>query len=72
MTEVLEFHHNVPFEQDYEVRFVDYSILRQKWIGYLVFANGDVGYLRDQLEILEPEFRAFVLKAAKLICEAGE
>ena len=65
-------HPSEPFE-NYEVVWRDYEPpMRQVWIDASVFNNKDAGILKEQLANLTPEFRAFVLKAAKMICEAGE
>ena len=55
-----------------ELKFFDYTIMRQVWMDECVIDNLDVGWIKECLEGFSPEFRAFVLKAAEMICEAGE
>ena len=55
-----------------EVKFFDYTTMRQWEMPECVFDNLDVGWIKECLEGFPPEFRAFVLKAAGMICEAGE
>ncbi len=54
-----------------ELQFLDHSTGRRVWMPECVFDNLDVGWIKECLENLSPEFRAFALKAAKMICEAG-
>ena len=58
--------------RDFEVRFLDHTIMRQIYIASSLITHKDVAFLREQLDVLTPGFRAFVLESAKLICEAGE
>ncbi len=58
--------------RDFEVQFLDYTIMRQMYIASPSITHKDVAFLRERLDVLTPEFRAFVLKAAEMICEAGE
>ena len=55
----------------HELQFFDYTIMRQVWLYEHVIDNRDVGRIKECLENLSPEFRAFVFKAAKMIYEAG-
>ena len=58
---------------NYEVKWMDYEPpMRQIWIDVSVFNNKDVGFLKDLLLRQSPEFRAFILESAQMICEAGE
>ena len=54
-----------------ELKFFDYTTKHHVWINELTIINADVGAIKDCLEDFSPEFRAFVLKAAEMICEAG-
>ena len=57
-----------------ELQFIDCTTGRQRQVRMdeCVIDNLDVGWIKECLEELSPEFRAFVLKAAEMICEAGE
>ena len=57
-----------------ELQFFDCTTGRQRQVRMpeCVIDNLDVGFIKECLEELSPEFRAFVLKAAEMICEAGE
>ena len=55
-----------------ELHFLDHSTGRQVWMPECVIDNLDVGWIKECLENLSPEFRAFILKAAEMICEAAE
>ena len=58
---------------DYEVKWTDYEPPMQRvWIDASMFHSKDVGFIKDLLLKQPPEFRAFVLESARLICEAGE
>ena len=58
---------------DYEVKWMNYEPpMRQIWIDASVFNNKDVGFIKDMLLKQSPEFRAFILESARLICEAGK
>ena len=58
---------------DYEVKWTDYeSPMRQIYIDASVFNNKDVGFVRELLLKQSPEFQAFILASARLICEASE
>ena len=63
---------NLPPSPKYELHFLDHGTGRQAWMNELALADADVGAIGDCLENLSPEFRAFILKAAEMICEAGE
>ena len=63
---------NCPPSPKYELHFLDHSTGRQAWMSELIIANLDVGAIEDSLDELAPEFRAFILASARLICEAGE
>ena len=54
-----------------ELRCIDCTTKRQVWMDECVFDNLDVGWIKECLEKLSPEYQAFVLKAAEMICEAG-
>ena len=55
-----------------ELKFIDYITGRQVWMPECVIDNLDVGWIKECLEGFSPEFRAFVLKAAEMICEVGK
>ena len=61
-----------PVQSHPEVCFKDFERMRQICISHHVINNKDVGFVRDMLLNQPPEFRAFILASAKLICEAGE
>ena len=63
---------NLPPSPKYELHFLDHSTGRQAWMNELALADADVGAIGDCLENLSPEFQAFILKAAEMICEAAE
>jgi len=61
-----------PFK-DYEVTWKDFEPpMQQVYIDASVFNDKNGEILKEQLTNLAPEFRAFVLASAKMICEAGE
>jgi len=55
-----------------ELEFFDYTIMRQVSMPEHVIDNLDVGWIKECLAELSPEFQAFALKAAEMICEAEE
>ncbi len=65
------FEKNCPPVPKHELHFLDHSTGRQAWMNEHVIDNMDVGAIKDCLENLSPEFRAFILKSAEMICEAG-
>jgi hypothetical protein len=56
---------------NYQIKFTDEDKGRAVWINSYIFAHADTEYLKECLAGLTPEFRAFILKAAEMICEAG-
>ena len=57
---------------DFEFSFLDYDQLQRMTINSEVIRNGGLESLQERLETLTPEYKAFILEAALLICEALE
>lgn len=66
------FEKNCPPEPKHELHFLDHSTGRQAWMNEYCIRDEDVGAIEGCLESLSPEFGAFILKAAEMICEAAE
>ncbi len=57
---------------NYQVKFTDHDNGRAAWVSDYTFAHEDMEHLKEILEYMTPEFRAFILKVSEMICEAGE
>ena len=66
------FEANLPPDPKYVLQFLDHSTGRLAKMRGSCTRDENMGEIKDGLEKLTPEFRAFILKAAGMICEAEE
>ena len=63
---------NIANLPNWEIRFFDFECKREWRVFGSAVWNADVGFVKDIVRSFSPEFRNFVLEAARLIIEAGE
>ena len=66
------FAENLPPDPKHVLQFLDHSTGRLVKMRGRCTRDEGMEEIKDCLEMLTPEFRAFILKAAGMICEAGE